>query len=342
MEPIPSIPEGFELEQKILEYIQKVDLLQLSSPYLPKTYSQWRSELYNTYTGPLSTFVSIIDNTYLPKFLQLISATYKFSILSSPALENLPKTNEVTSEILNILTDWSVQLELSVDLIHRSSLYGLYKITDSQEQIFQDLQKEWKNNEKPSSLVYKYCLTYFSSLTSKLKDYVSEALSHFLLEKVVVSHGYALVHVFYAYFSATMPYPIIAILGARFLYVFTGMVSNKIGDRIIEPIEKANLYLKLAELKGELKVLTSNLKETNLIAQGLIEKACSDPEENIRALTLLLNELISHDPEHHPDTLSANESFIAKYSNIHEEDDWVIIDPPPLYSELLEDWIIFE
>ena len=176
----------------------------------------------------------------------------------------------------------------------------------------------------------------------KLKDYVSDALNNYFLEKVVISHGYALVHVFYAYFSATMPYPIIAILGARFLYVFTGMVSHKIGGKIIEPIEKANLYLKLVELKGELKVLTNNLSETNLIAGGLIRKACSDPEESIQALNRVLNELINHDPEQHGESESVNESFIAKYSNIHEEDDWLIIDPPPLYSELLEDWIIFE
>lgn len=342
MEPNQTLSETFILEQKMLEYLRELDLSQLSSPYLSKTFTLWRSELYKSYKGPIESFIDLIDNTYLPKYLSQISNAYKLSMLSNPELETLPKHDEVTTDIVNILTEWTVQIELSVDIIQRASLYGLYKISDSQEQLFEDLQKEWKNSEKPSNIFFRYCLGYFSSITFKLKEYLADGIKNYLIENLIQYHGIALVNVFCAYFTSTMPYPIIAIMGARFIYMFMSIVGNKIGGKIVEPIERANLHLKLVEIKGELKNLTGNLTETNLIACQLIRQACLDPFQDLRSLNAVLNELINHEPDQHIANDPVDEIFIAKYSNVHEEDDWMIIDPPPMYSELLEDWIIFE
>lgn len=342
MESSQTLSDTLILEQKMLEYLREVDLSQLSSPYLSKTFTLWRTELYNSYRGPMEPFIDLIDNTYLPKYLNQISNCYKLSILSSPEVETLPKHDEVTTDIVSILTEWTVQIELSVDIIQRASLYGLYKISDTQEQLFEDLQKEWKNSDKPSNIFFRYCLGYFSSITFKLKEYVSESIKSFIIGNLFQYHGIAMIKIFCAYFSSTMPYPIIAIMGAKFIYVFMNIVGDKVGGKIIEPIERANLHLKLVEIKSELKNLTGNLKETNLIACQLIRQACLDPMQDLRSLNAVINELINHEPDQHVADEPVEEAFIAKYSNVHEEDDWMIIDPPPMYSELLEDWIIFE
>ena len=59
MEPKTTFTTPEELQDFLFNYLQEVEVLTLSSPFLPKTFTKMRSELYSQYNGTLSSFISV-------------------------------------------------------------------------------------------------------------------------------------------------------------------------------------------------------------------------------------------------------------------------------------------
>lgn len=94
-----------DIEKSLLEQMATVDLFTTSSPYLSRTFAVWRADLFSKYNGPLSDFISVVDSTYLPKFLKRITHAYHDAIEKDPLLSEIPRTEENFSEIVRILTE---------------------------------------------------------------------------------------------------------------------------------------------------------------------------------------------------------------------------------------------
>lgn len=341
MEPKTTFTTPEELQDFLFNYLQEVDVLTLSSPFLPKTFTKIRSDLYSQYNGTLSSFISIVDNLFFPKFLKLVYDAYHVSIIKDPSLLDLPKFDEMASEMIQILTEWSVQIEVSADLIQRCKLYKIYEISDSQEQVFQDLRKEWKNTDNHSNALYRYFVGHFSVVTEQCKSFVSGRVCDYMINNIVELHGYTISRIFLSYFTGSMPYPIIALLGAKFVWMFIGTLSDKIGERVLQPLEKVNMQLKLAELKLELKGMTKELSEKNKSISILIPESLTNKKSK-KYLKSLIDATMNHKSENHPKSQGDYDSYISQFSYIHDDDDWVVIDRPPMYPEVLEGWDLIE
>ena len=57
-------------------------------------------------------------------------------------LSELPKDEEGTSEVIRILTEWSIEVELAVDLVERAKLYKIYEIPYGYSDLFTEIKAE--------------------------------------------------------------------------------------------------------------------------------------------------------------------------------------------------------
>ena len=159
------------IELQFLERMASVDLSSMTSPYIPRTFTIWRAEAFARYEGDLLEFIKCIDYGYLPRYLKTISNAYHTAILNDPMLSELPKDEEGTSEVIRILTEWSIEVELAVDLVERAKLYKIYEIPYGYSDLFTEIKAEWRNPQANSSKIYKFFLKYLM-LYLKVKNFI--------------------------------------------------------------------------------------------------------------------------------------------------------------------------
>jgi hypothetical protein len=159
-----------------------------------------------------------------------------------------------------------------------------------------------------------------------------------MFHTLIENNALTISKVFFAYFSASMPYPIVALVGAKFIWTFLEVFSLKIGAKLTKPLERLNIQLKLSELESELKGMTKELTSKNNSISLLINESISNKKCK-KHLKTMINSTLCHKFSNHSSDIT---TFITEFSTIHEEDDWMIIDRPTLYPDLLEDWDLLE
>lgn len=332
-----------EIHQKLENCFESVDFSALSSPYLPKTFSQWRLDLFSEYSGDLHEFIQIVDYQYLPKFLKKISSAYQNAILSDPSLSDFPKSEDLALDLVRVLTEWSVELELAVDLIDRSRVYKLYEIPHGYQNLFKELKDEWRNSETYSHKIAQFALKYLLKATGHLKDALGDSIKGNIMQNLFQSRGSILVSICYAYFCGTMPWPIFALFGTQCTWIFSSVIVNKVGEKVCEKIESVNFNNRVKKLKQQLEGMISDLMCRNEISKGIIWDAVKGGESGMTRLAEHFNMVLNH----HRVRLSYQgdydeDVFVAENAEIREEDGWIVVQPPKITIELVEDWMVIE
>jgi hypothetical protein len=332
------------LEKGILEYITKVELSGMQAPYLPKTYGLWRTELYKNYSGSLSNFIKVVDDTYLPRYLKQLTKVYHTVILNDPAFADLPKDQDSISEIVRVLTEWSIEIELAVDTVERAKLYKMYQVPYGYQDLFIELRNEWSTPEPRSSKAYKFFLRYLTNGAKYAKELMADSFKGYIIQNLVSSRGSIVASIFYAYFCSAFPWPLFALLGTQFACIMSTMIITRVGEQLTTKLDKVQLDYKTKEIKNELEGMISDLMQRNEVSRMLIEKCVNYSEDNLLRLGEHFNQVLSHQTNYVPDQRNFDEDvFIADNAKIKEDEDgWTLIEPPVLEIESLDDWMILE
>ncbi|OMJ82492.1 hypothetical protein SteCoe_16779 [Stentor coeruleus] len=331
------------IERVLLEKIAASDLQELTSPYIPKTFALWRDELYSSFSGNLIDFIKLVDYVYLPKFLKCVCNAYTIAILADPNLKDLPKDDKGVGEIVRTLTQWSVEVELAVDMIERSKLYHLYEIPHGYDNLFTELKTEWRTPESSSSKFYKIFLKYLSFGAQQAKDLITDSVKGYVMDNIVQNKGSILASVVYSYFCSTMPWPVIALLGTQCAWIFSTVMLTKIGEKLVNKLDKTQTDYKTNELSRELDCMICELMKRNEESRELIEKAVNKNEQDLRNLSEHFNMVLSHKKTDYILQKSYDEdNFIAEHAQVREENGWIIVDQPRIEMEQVDDWMIIE
>lgn len=330
-------------EHVLLEQIASTDLQSISSPYLTKTFAQWRSIQFQQYSGPLSEFIELFDNIYLPKFLKCVSNAYQIAILNDPSISSLPKHDQVVSDLIKVLTQWSIELELAVDLIERAKLYKLYEVPHGFSDLFDELKSEWRTSESISHRLYKKFLRYLIFASEHAKSYISDTLKGYILDNVLQNKGNLIASIFYSYFCSTVPWPVIALLGTQCVTIVSAVVMTKVGDGITDKLERAELRFKAEEIKNKFEVLIADLMYRNEYSQKLIQKIAEKRmESDLIALSEHFNAVLCHkELKNNGQEEFDEDQYIVNNSKIElDEEGWLVLEPPDLDIQQFEDWMI--
>lgn len=332
-----------KLEIAILEHMATVDLFSGSSPYLPRTFSKWRSDLLSTYSGPLSDFIQVVDYNYLPKYLKCVANAYHIAILNDPILADLPKNEESIPEIVRILTEWSIEIELAVDLIERSQLYKLYQLPFGYSDLFTELKTEWRSPETKSSKVYKVFLQYLTTGAHHAQAIVSDSVEGFVVGNILQSRNSIVASVLYAYFCSTFPWPVFALLGTQCAWIFSAIFVNKMSSKLTQNLEHAQLSHKVHELKHELEAMITDLMQRNETSKEIINSCVAGDDYGKTLLSEHFASVLSHKKLNFSQQSHFDEDkFIAEHVRVTEEDGWTLLEPPEIDAEVIEEWMVLE
>lgn len=149
--------------------------------------------------------------------------------------------------------------------------------------------------------------------------------------------------IIYAYFCGTMPWPVFALLGTQCTWIFSSVIVNKVGEKMCEKIEMANFNKRVKRLREELEGMISDLMCRNEISRGIIWDAVDGGEKEARRLAEHFNMVLNH---HRVKLCEQSEydedAFIAENAIISEEDGWIVVEPPRIKIEMVEEWMVIE
>lgn len=332
-----------DIDSHLSELINSTPLASITSPYLPKTFSIWRSELFQQNSGPVSEFITKLDQVYLPQFLKRVSLAYKSAILSDPSISDLPASNDSVETLVNILAQWSIELELAVDLIERARTYQLYEIPYGYQDLFKELKNEWRGQESYSNKFSQFFFKYLAQAAVKLKTVAEDSVKGYVLQNLFQSKGSILISVCYAYVSSTLPWPLLTLLGTQCSWIFSAVVISKVGKKVCEKIEEKSVLMKVEKLGKDLEKMTADLMNRNGISFQLIVDAANGGEEELLKLSEHFNTVLNHHKVKIEEQRDFDEDkFIADNAMISEENGWYVVQPFEIESQLVEDWMIIE
>lgn len=332
-----------EIHQKLESWLEGVNFSCLTSPYLPKTFSLWRLELFSEFSGDLHSFIEIVDYQYLPRFLKKISLAYQNAILTDPSISDLPKTDDSALVLVRVLTEWSVELELAVDLIDRARIYKLYEIPHGYHNLFKELKDEWRGSQSYSKKLIQYTLKYIIKATEQAISMFTDSVKGNVMQNLFKSRGSLMASIIYAYFCGTMPWPVLALLGTQCTWIFSSVMVNKVGEKVCEKIEMANFNKSVKRLREELEGMISDLMCRNEISRAIIWDSVDGGEKELGRLAEHFNMVLNHHRVKLCEQAEFDEDvFVAENAVIREEDGWIVVEPPRIKSEIVEDWMVIE
>ena len=326
---------------QLSQLIHSADLASLSSPYLPKTFSQWRSDLF--VPGSTPEFIAKLDQVYLPQFLKKVSLAYKSAILSDPAVSELPAANDSVDNLVNVLTQWSIELELAVDLIERARTYQLYEIPYGYQDLFKELKTEWRGQDSYSNQFSQFFFKHLARAALKLRTVAEDSVKGYVLQNLFQSKGSILLSVCYAYVSSTLPWPLLTLLGTQCSWIFGAVVVSQAGKKLCEKLEERSVLMKVDKLGKDLENMTADLMNRNAISLQLIGEAASGGESEQVRLSEHFNTVLNHHRVKVEEQRDFDEDrFVADNAVISEENGWYVVRPFEMESQLVEDWMIIE
>ena len=343
---------------KVKEFISdQIELVEISSkeaPYLQSTFTKWRDFIYKKHSVDPLEFAHLVDDHYLSKFLRKVTAQYYKSNLEKEKFLDLPEAtvecSEEYSELAAVMARWSAELELAIDTIERARLYGLYEVPEGLQDMYKEMNQEWHLKEEPKfHKLYRFLLKLTSYGAHKLADWLRNSITGIISVNFAQSKSMILSSAVYAYFSGVFPWPLLALLGTQMSWVLGAWLVQRVGSSMVHKLDSAELAYHINDLKHNFETLLSDLMLRNEESKQLIKNcfiAQSKPEKENAMLELAehLNGVLLHKEEN----VLFQEDFdyqryLTENTLMVDDDDWVVIDPPEIKVESLEDsWTLIE
>lgn len=324
-------------------YLDNLDLSLQSPPYLEKTFTQLRTQMAEQTADPV--FREWLDNEALPWFLRKVENAYFTLIYQSeiPAeslgLENhfiaeLKRKNEFT-RLARLLARWNVEIELSVDIIERACLYGLYVKPCSMPNINDDIRKNWglKDASMMKRCVFRI-LNFAAYSTAHLSAEVVEHTSERLALNLASLKTTALTSLLYMFMGSGFPIALMHVIGAHASVAIGGYVASKAGEKVHSAFDNYALHNRLKAVDSQLETILTQLTYTNTQAANAIT-LCHQTHGAEQHLKRLIGQLLVHRAS--VDEMRASqmeETFMLENIRVTEEDDYLLVElVEPDFSE---------
>ena len=323
--------------EQLREKCERTDLSDLNSPYLPKTFTQWRREAYGGVSLP---FIREVDEGLLPRFLDQVTSKYYQDISTSPiysqnlglSLQDLNACAEF-QRLSSILARWSAELELATDLLDRAQLYGLYQPTSSLPLSFSSLQKEWSSGAEPGlKKMQRFLLQAMGFMAERTASFIRTYVVGVVAGNMDRSRNMIIAGTVYAYLCGSVPWAVLAILGTQTVWVVSGWLLMKASKGLGQGFDLKQIEIHLTQLSDQFAVLTSQLNDLNERARTDI-RACvsaATPQDRVPLIQNLARTLESFllkrvEIERDQRSFRADEAA-ADYLEVQELEDWLVID----------------
>ncbi|KRX00242.1 hypothetical protein PPERSA_10741 [Pseudocohnilembus persalinus] len=214
-----------QVEKKLLaDYV-----LKLKQPYFDQIY-------FNNYAVPKSLDI---------KFLKT---------------HNTQELQQLTQKLAYQITEWCLQIELSVDLTQKAEDYGLYSNKMSDSQLYTELKKDLTGEKKRTYA--ELTVKYFKQFISYGMKNISEILWSTGMSKTNITYT-SLLLVYYT-FLGTGSIPISVIIPKSKLAMIAGGVLGSLAlGKIAENLDTNELISELEDLHAVFYSITEKLKVWN-------------------------------------------------------------------------------
>lgn len=327
------------------DFLAKVDLSVISPPYLERTFTRLRADMAAHTQDP--AFRAWLDNEALPQFLRKVERAYFTLIFQSDlSPESLGLDAEFIAELkrkdqftrlARLLAQWSVEIELSVDLIERACLYGLYEKPKGLLNINEHIRQNW--GIKDASLL-KQCvfrvLDFAVYGIGELSDNVIKNTRKQMKIELSNLKVAALGSLIFMFMGAGFPVALMHVIGTSAAVTIGDWISSKAAEHIHVVVDDYVLHSKLQELDSQLEGILNQLTYTNAKAANAIAA-----ESEVAHLEVIgvIEQLLVHRAS--VDDIRASqqvEALLLENIRMTEQEDYLLIEliDPDLETSVFE------
>lgn len=324
------------IKTQVEDLLETIDLSQSSPPFLEKTITQLRTQLF---TQTDSAFRYWLDNEALPHFLHKVEQAY-FNLINQakvssesvgldPVFVANLKRNDEYARLARLLARWNVEIELSVDIIERACLYKLYARSSLLPDINQEIRRNW--GLKDETLLKRgviRVLNFAAYSTQSLSKEIVQQTTSALSLNFANLRTTAITSLLYMCMGSTFPIALMHVIGTQAAVVMGGWVASKAGENIHSSIDRLALKSRLKGLDSQLEGILTQLTYANAQCAHAITSCLEQGTEGSKLhLNRLLSQLLVERPSIE-DLQGALEEEADMLARIHvtEEDDYLLVE----------------
>ena len=325
-----------ELTSLLRDSAEACDLAAFKSPYLPKTFSKWRKSMLPS--PPTLSSLTLCDDQLLPHFLEKVYLQYYTSLTLNPsadldlppALLSDPTTRDSLQSAASSIALWSTEIELSVDILDRAQVYGLYTVPRELAGLYEDLQKEWSVEEEPvTKRLYRFLVHLMAYATDKLTDITKRHIVNIAALNFAHAKSSIISGAVSAYMYGAFPWPVLALLGSQMTFVIGGWLVMKLGRGLSRSVDSSQVRAHLAELRKKFVTMREELKAINSRTSSLIRALISSPfpsNEGKSELATMLNSFLVQKQDDSVYRLMEEQGEAQEEIVFYEDEDWMVMD----------------
>jgi len=336
------------------QFLDNINFQKASAPFITNTFHVQRKSAFKALNHIIkdlnfeekqihySKFVERVDKNLLKKFQYKLKEPYVDLVFQKHY--NLPKNidmkqikeNDAYTELYNlsvIVAIWTIEIELSADLIERATAYNLYKPEDEKKDLIERLKASRENQNKFT--MEGYTKKLFKSIMVKLIKKLSSFFSSKGFSFTSISWSACVGVLYYIVGQAAMPWTIL-LSNINIPWICGGFLASKLLDKIGEKISRSEVIADLKYLEDVIQQNTEDLMVHYQEITTAIDKCfAAETEKELEffkdILKKKINLMLDPDQQVGGKKVSVNPSL--KQSRLHlsmlivqESDDWVICD----------------
>ena len=331
--------------------IVESDLNQHKAPFLNETFAKWRKHTFKKFPVPLDQFVNLVDNYYLFKFIPKISVYYQLTNLENIThyLQlreiNMPEVRKSVNKLCEVIAKWSTEVELSVDIMQRCKLYGIYSVPEDLSDLYSQMKVNWKDFEEPSlHKLYRLLMRLASFGPIVIGDMIRALLSGVTSAKLyqhknqLINAGMQLI--------GLVPVALASALGTQLVWFVVSWILIDTANQLSHEIDLEQITYHIEEIKKHFEYQLSELMFQNERSKSLIDSYVNSEEKDKfqRLLKEHLNSVLFHKVKStESQTKFDTTKFIAENSSFEEDGDWVVISPPSVNTKQCDNsWVMIK
>lgn len=353
----PELNIKYQIDKIYLDFeesLSNFNFKQVAAPFITNTFHVQRKKALKALDNLIKDlsftekqfhyqrFVQTVDLEYLSKFQYLIKEPYVDLVFQKHY--NLPKDVNIQQvkegdaykelyALSVIISIWSIEIELSADLVERAILYKLYKPTDEKNDIIQRLKndKKLENKFTVQGFSKRLLRTVLSRLIQKMSSFFSTKGFSF----TSISWSACLGLIYYVVGQAAFPWTLL-VGNVSIPWICGGFLASKLLDKIGKKISRVEVINDLIHLENAIKENTDELKtQYHIIWEAINKCLAAESEKELDFFKEVLRKKIDNmlDPTSYdqvpPPKVDPNlkESRLClSMLTVEESDDWVICD----------------
>ncbi len=335
-------------------FVENINFQKASAPFITNTFHAQRKTSFKALNDVIknlkfeekqvhySKFVEKFDKNLLKQFQYKLKEPYVDLVFQKHY--NLPKNiniaqikeNDAYTELYNlsvIVAIWTIEIELSADIIERATLYNLYKPEDEKKDLIERLKASRENQNKFT--MEGYTKKLFKFVMVKLIKKLSSFFSAKGFSFTSISWSACVGVLYYIVGQAAMPWTIL-LSNINIPWICGGYLASKLLDKIGEKISRTEVIKDLKYLEEVIQQNTEDLMIYYQDISAVIDKClAAETEKELEFFKDVLKKKINVmlDPDQQPGGKQIQTNPSLKQSRLHlsmlvvqESDDWVICD----------------